>query len=60
MVGRKENAKRDVRVVYGKTRGECQKKLHELRRRRDSGLLAQAGKDRETLVLAQDRASGMV
>lgn len=37
MVGTKADGKRDIRTVYGKTRGECQKKLEELRRRRDEG-----------------------
>jgi len=55
MVGRKDDGKRDVRVVYGKTRGECQKKLDELKRRRDRGQLPEAGKDRETFSEFLDR-----
>jgi integrase len=55
MVGRKADGKRDVRVLYGKTRGECQKKLGDLKRRRDLGLLADAGKDRDSLADYLDR-----
>src|SRR5215207_778721 len=55
MVGRKADGKRDVRVLYGKTRGECQEKLDDLKRRRDLGLLADAGKDRDSLADYLDR-----
>jgi integrase len=49
MVGTKADGKRDIRTVYGKTRGECQKKLADLRRRRDEGLLGDPGAGKETV-----------
>jgi integrase len=49
MVGTKPDGKRDIRSVYGKTRGECQKKLADLRRRRDEGLLGDPGAGKETV-----------
>jgi len=49
MVGYKADGARDIRTVYGKTRGECQKKLEELRRRRDEGLLGEPGSGKETV-----------
>lgn len=49
MVGTKPDGKRDIRTVYGKTRGECQKKLDDLRRRRDEGLLGDPGAGKETV-----------
>jgi len=49
MVGTKPDGKRDIRTVYGKTRGECQKKLADLRRRRDEGLLGEPGAGKETV-----------
>jgi integrase len=49
MVGYKPDGSRDIRSVYGKTRGECQKKLTELRRRRDEGLLGDPGAGKETV-----------
>ena len=55
MVGYRPAGRRDVRVVYGKTRKQCQGGLDELRRRRDQGLLAPAGKERETVAAYLDR-----
>jgi integrase len=49
MVGYKPDGARDIRSVYGKTRGECQKKLDDLRRRRDEGLLGDPGAGKETV-----------
>jgi len=49
MVGYKLDGKRDIRTVYGKTRGECQKNLSDLRRRRDEGLLGDPGSGKETV-----------
>jgi integrase len=49
MVGYKADGKRDIRSVYGKTRGECQKKFADLRRRRDEGLLGEPGAGKETV-----------
>jgi integrase len=49
MVGYKVDGTRDIRSVYGKTRGECQKKLTDLRRRRDEGLLGDPQGGRETV-----------
>ena len=49
MVGYKPDGKKDVRTVYGKTRGGCQQKLDELRKRAGGGLLPEAGKDHNTL-----------
>src|SRR6266498_2616055 len=49
MVGTKADGERDIRSVYGKTRGECQKKLADLRRRRDEGLLGDPGAGKETV-----------
>jgi integrase len=47
MVGYRLDGKPDRRVVYGKTRGECQKKLDDLRSRAAAGLLGDAAKERE-------------
>ena len=49
MVGYRPDGKPDIREVSAKLRGECQRKLDELRQRASGGLLADAGKDRETL-----------
>jgi integrase len=49
MVGYKLDGARDIRSVYGETRGECQKKLEDLRRRRDEGLLGDPGAGKETV-----------
>jgi integrase len=49
MVGTKINGIRDIRSVYGKMRGECQKKLADLRRRKDEGLLGDPGAGNETV-----------
>lgn len=50
MVGYKPDGKPDRRAVYGKTRGECQAKLDELRRRAEQGTLAPGGGGRETIT----------
>src|SRR5688572_21644865 len=49
MVGTKLDGTRDIRSVYGKTRGECQKNLADLRRRKDEGLLGDPGAGKETV-----------
>lgn len=48
-LGRRRDGKPDRRTVCGKTRGEVQKKLDELRRRKALGLLGDAQAERETL-----------
>lgn len=49
-VGRKPDGKLDRRYCYGKTRGEVQAKLDDLRRRSASGMLGAAEKERETVA----------
>ncbi len=50
MVGYKLDGKKDVRTVYGKTRGEVQEKLDDLRERDRGGLLADADKANDTVA----------
>jgi integrase len=50
MVGYKPDGKPDRRVVYGKTRAECQRKLDELRQRAGSGLLGDATRERDSVT----------
>lgn len=47
MVGYRMDGKPDRRVVYGRTRAECQKKLDDLRSRAATGQLGDAAKERE-------------
>ena len=49
MVGYRPDGKPDRRYVYAKTRGECQDKLDDLRRRARSGLLADGKVGRESV-----------
>jgi hypothetical protein len=49
MVGLKADGRPDVREVYGRARAEARRKLTELRRRADQGLLADATTERETV-----------
>src|SRR5258707_5974926 len=55
MVGRKGDGKPDVRVVYGKTRGDCQKKLDLLRRASEAGTVPDRAAGKETLAGFLDR-----
>jgi integrase len=50
MVGYKPDGKPDRRVVYEKTRAECQRKLDELRQRAGSGLLGDAARERDSVA----------
>jgi integrase len=50
MVGFRSDGKPDRRVVYGKTRAECQRKLDEIRHRHAIGLLGDAVRERDTVA----------
>jgi integrase len=50
LLGRKPNGKDDRRYLYGRTRGEDQTKLDDLRRRAAGGMLGAAEKERESVA----------
>jgi len=50
MVGYLPDGKPDVREVYGKTQQECRRKLAELRRRAEQGMLPSSAADRQTVA----------
>ncbi len=50
MVGRRLDGKPNVRDVYARTRGECQRKLDELRRSAASGTLVDPAAGRESVA----------
>ncbi len=49
MVGYRPDGKPDTRDVYAKTQKECLDKLHALKQKAATGMLADADKDRETV-----------
>ena len=51
MVGYKADGKADRRVVYGKTRAEVQRKLRDLKRKAEEGLLSDAAVGRDTVAI---------
>src|SRR5207248_2849642 len=50
MVGYKPDGTPDRRMVFGKTKAECQRKLDELRRRAAGGLIGDAARERDTVA----------
>src|SRR5918911_1109831 len=50
MLGRKANGRPDRPKIVGKTRGEVQRKLAELRRKADEGLRPDPASERQTLA----------
>src|SRR5438270_13248741 len=58
MLGRKSNGKRDRPKIYGKTRGEVQKQLAELRRKADQGTRADPSRQRQTVAAYMDTSLG--
>jgi len=50
MVGYRPDGKPDIREVAAKSRGDCQKKLDDLRKRASGGLLTDAEKARDTVA----------